>query len=101
MQVQQVNHHECFEQIYNQTPIGVALISPAGNWLKVNPAFCRMTGFTCEELMKINFQDLTHPEDASKYHVEEAGIFDNKVKDNIYERRRIKKMAKNSGVHFM
>ncbi|WP_342551244.1 PAS domain S-box protein [Paenibacillus sp. FSL R7-0652] len=91
MQVQQVNHHECFEQIYNQTPIGVALISPAGNWLKVNPAFCRMTGFTCEELMKINFQDLTHPEDASKYHVEEAGIFDNKVKDNIYERRCIKK----------
>ncbi|GGH50952.1 diguanylate cyclase [Paenibacillus silvae] len=91
MQVQQVNHHEFFEQIYNQTPIGVALIAPAGNWLKVNPAFCRMTGFTCEELTKLRFQDLTHPEDSSKDTVEEAGLFDNKVKENIYERRCTKK----------
>ncbi|CAI6049402.1 Sensor histidine kinase RcsC [Paenibacillus sp. JJ-100] len=91
MQVQQVNHHECFEQLYNQTPIGVALIAPAGNWLKVNPAFCRMTGFTCEELMEIRCEDLTHPENSSKNNVEEAGLLDNKVKDNIYERRCIKK----------
>lgn len=91
MQVQQVNHHECFEQIYNQTPIGVALIAPAGNWLKVNPAFCRMTGFTCEELMEIRFEDLMHPEDSLKDNVEVAGLFENEVKDNIYERRCIKK----------
>ncbi|MBB6021561.1 PAS domain S-box-containing protein [Paenibacillus sp. JGP012] len=91
MPVQRVNHHEFFEQVYNQTPIGVALIAPAGNWLKVNPAFCHMTGFTCEELMELRCQDLTHPEDSSKDNVEEAGLLDNKVKENIYERRFIKK----------
>ncbi|WP_426332725.1 PAS domain S-box protein [Paenibacillus silvae] len=91
MPVQRVNHHEFFEQVYNQTPIGVALIAPAGNWLKVNPAFCHMTGFTCEELMELRCQDLTHPEDSLKDNVEEAGLLDNKIKENIYERRCIKK----------
>ncbi|KAA8787743.1 PAS domain S-box protein, partial [Paenibacillus amylolyticus] len=91
MQVQKVNHHEFFEQIYNHTPIGVALIAPEGNWLKVNPAFCHMTGFTYEELMELRCQDLTHPENSSMDKVEEAGLFDNKVKENIYERRCIKK----------
>ncbi|MDT0123067.1 PAS domain S-box protein [Paenibacillus sp. RRE4] len=91
MQVQKVKHHECFEQIYNHTPIGVALIAPAGNWLKVNPAFCHMTGFTCEELLELRGQDLTHPEDSSKDVLKEAGMFDNKAKENIYEIRCIKK----------
>ncbi|WP_427181279.1 PAS domain S-box protein [Paenibacillus sp. TC-CSREp1] len=91
MPVQRVNHHEFFEQVYNQTPIGVALIAPAGNWLKVNPAFCHMTGFTCEELMELRCQDLTHPEDSLKDNAEEAGLLDNKVRENIYERRCIKK----------
>ncbi|MBY0205072.1 MULTISPECIES: PAS domain S-box protein [Paenibacillus] len=91
MQVQKVNHHEFFEQIYDHTPIGVALIAPAGNWLKVNPAFCHMTGFTWGELIELRCQDLTHPEDSSKDHVEEAGLFENKVTENIYERRCIKK----------
>ncbi|MDM5277585.1 PAS domain S-box protein [Paenibacillus silvae] len=91
MPVQRVNHHEFFEQVYNQTPIGVTLIAPAGNWLKVNPAFCHMTGFTCEELMELRCQDLTHPEDSLKDNVEEAGLLDNKVRENIYERRCIKK----------
>lgn len=87
MPVQRVNHHEFFEQVYNQTPIGVTLIAPAGNWLKVNPAFCHMTGFTCEELMELRCQDLTHPEDSLKDNVEEAGL----LGENIYERRCIKK----------
>ncbi|MEY8745497.1 PAS domain S-box protein [Bacillales bacterium AN1005] len=91
MQVQKVNHHELFEQIYNYTPIGIALAAPTGQWMKVNPAFCRMTGFTGEELMKLSYRDLMHPEDCSKDLLYEAGMFESKSKECVYEKRYIKK----------
>ena len=37
MQVQKVDHHELFEQIYNQAPIGIALVAPTGEWMKSEP----------------------------------------------------------------
>lgn len=92
MQVQKVIHHEFFEQIYNYTPIGIALAAPTGQWMKVNPAFCRMTGFTSEELMKLSNQDLMHPEDCSKGTLDETGLFEGKLlQECVYETRYIKK----------
>ncbi|MGV2794928.1 PAS domain S-box protein, partial [Clostridium perfringens] len=57
MQVQRVDHHELFEQIYTQAPIGIALASPEGQWTKANPAFCQMLGYTSEELLTRTYQD--------------------------------------------
>jgi PAS domain S-box-containing protein len=35
----------------------------SGRFLKVNPRFCQLTGYTADELMKMNFPELTHPDD--------------------------------------
>ncbi|MEZ5117063.1 MAG: PAS domain S-box protein [Candidatus Nanopelagicales bacterium] len=43
--------------------IGMALVRPDGSFLNVNPAMCRMLGYSREELERLSFQQITHPED--------------------------------------
>ncbi|HFL3236861.1 TPA: PAS domain-containing protein, partial [Clostridioides difficile] len=91
MQVQKVDHHELFEQIYNLAPIGIALVAPTGQWLKVNPAFCNMMGFTSEELLNLSYQDITHPDDSSQDVIYACELFEGISKEHKYEKRYIKK----------
>ncbi|WP_017688708.1 PAS domain S-box protein [Paenibacillus sp. PAMC 26794] len=91
MQVQKVDHHELFEQIYNQSPIGIALVAPTGEWMKVNPAFCCMLGYTSDELMDLTYQDITHPDDSSQDMICSYELFEGKSKENQYEKRYINK----------
>ncbi|OME92936.1 MULTISPECIES: PAS domain S-box protein [Paenibacillus] len=44
-------HQALFEHVYKSAPIGIALVTIEGNWISVNPAACKMFGFTEEELM--------------------------------------------------
>lgn len=91
MQVQKVDHHELFEQIYNQAPIGIALVAPSGQWLKVNPAFCSMMGYTSDELMNLSYQDITHPNDCPQDVVYACDLFEGRSKEYTYEKRYIQK----------
>ena len=54
---------ERFYGAFEGAPIGVALVSPQGNWLKVNRAFCELVGYSEAELLTRSFQDMTHPDD--------------------------------------
>ncbi len=54
---------ERFAGAFEHAPIGVALASPTGRWLKVNRALCRLVGYTEAELLTRSFQDITYPED--------------------------------------
>ncbi|KOR88057.1 PAS domain S-box protein [Paenibacillus solani] len=44
-------HQAVFEHVYKSAPIGIALVTIEGNWISVNPAACKMFGYTEEELM--------------------------------------------------
>ncbi|HVF13138.1 MAG TPA: PAS domain S-box protein, partial [Acidimicrobiales bacterium] len=48
---------------FEHSPIGIALASSAGRYLKVNPALCRMLGRDEATLLAMTFQDVTHPDD--------------------------------------
>jgi len=52
-----------FEVTFEQAAIGIALVAPDGRWLRVNPKFCAIVGYTQDELMARTFQDITHPDD--------------------------------------
>ncbi|MFC6996500.1 PAS domain S-box protein [Rufibacter roseus] len=43
--------------------VGLALVSPTGEVLDANPALCQILGYTKEELLHLDFQQLTHPDD--------------------------------------
>ena len=47
----------------HHAPIGKALVYPNGRFAKVNPALCRLLGYTPEELLANDMQSISHPED--------------------------------------
>ena len=58
-----------FASAFEHAPIGKGLLTVDGRWIKVNKALCEMLGYTAAEMCALNFQNITHPEDAEK-HVE-------------------------------
>ncbi|MEZ5239787.1 MAG: EAL domain-containing protein [Microthrixaceae bacterium] len=52
-----------FELAMFHSPIGMALVALDGTFLHVNPALAAMLGRSPKELVKLTFQELTHPDD--------------------------------------
>jgi PAS domain S-box-containing protein len=52
-----------FQSAMEYSAIGMALVSLKGEWLMVNPAICRIVGYSMEELLATDFQSITHPDD--------------------------------------
>jgi len=51
-----------FDLTFDKAPIGVAHLR-FGRWLRVNQKLCDLLGYTREALLKMSFQDITHPDD--------------------------------------
>jgi diguanylate cyclase (GGDEF)-like protein/PAS domain S-box-containing protein len=52
-----------FENAFANAPIGMALVSLDGEFLKVNQSACQLLGYPERELLRQTFQELTHPDD--------------------------------------
>ena len=52
-----------FQNAFDHAAIGMALVAPDGRWLRVNRSVTEITGYSAEELLKVRFQDITHPDD--------------------------------------
>jgi PAS domain S-box-containing protein len=56
---------ERFRLSFEEAPVGMALISVDGVWLRVNRALCELTGYTETELIDLN-HGITHPDDMAE-----------------------------------
>jgi len=54
---------QLFKNVFDHSPVGIALLNPEGRWLNVNTSTCEMLGYSKEELLKTTFQNITHPDD--------------------------------------
>ncbi len=52
-----------FRGNFENAATGMAILDLNGQWLEVNSALCKMMGYSAEELKKLTFQDITHPDD--------------------------------------
>ena len=52
-----------FEEAFEHAPIGIGMCDVTGSFFRVNPALCRMLGYSRAELLEHSFADLTHPDD--------------------------------------
>jgi PAS domain S-box-containing protein len=57
---------ERFRLTIDEAPIGMALVALDGRFLRVNRVLCEITGYAADELVRLTFQDITHPEDLAK-----------------------------------
>jgi len=51
-----------FQQIFQESPFGMAILGSDFRFLRANLPFCKMTGYTEKELEPLTFKELTHPE---------------------------------------
>jgi PAS domain S-box-containing protein len=82
---------ERFRGIFEQGPIGVALLGADHRMAKTNPALCRMLGYSEEELAKITPLDMTHPDDRASCGKVLARLDEKEVSVVKMEKRYIKK----------
>ena len=57
-----------YRAVFELASVGVAQADPStGHFLRVNPAFCEITGYSSEELLGMTFPQITHPEDREDF----------------------------------
>jgi PAS domain S-box-containing protein len=54
---------ERFRKVFEESQIGMAISAANLRFEKVNPAFCKMMGYTSEELTTMNFMSISHPDE--------------------------------------
>ena len=56
---------EQFRATFETAAIGIVHVGLDHRWLRVNPAMCRLIGYTADELTAKTFTELTHPDDVA------------------------------------
>ena len=54
---------ERFRRIFEDGPLGMAIVGSDFRFISVNRMLCEITGYTDQELLTRSFADITHPED--------------------------------------
>jgi PAS domain S-box-containing protein len=83
-----------FREAFDYAAIGMALIGLDGQWLQVNTAVCQMMGYTAEELHKLTFQDLTHPDDLNLDLANVRQLLDGQIPTYQMEKRYFHKQGR-------
>jgi PAS domain S-box-containing protein len=52
-----------FRATFEQAAVGMAHVGLDGSWLRVNERLCHIVGYSRDELLRLTFQDITHPAD--------------------------------------
>jgi len=52
-----------FHHAFDFAPIGMALVSLTGAWIRVNRMLCEMLGYEMKDFLNKTFQDITYPDD--------------------------------------
>ncbi|MCC5635426.1 PAS domain S-box protein [Nostoc sp. CHAB 5844] len=80
-----------FRAMFNQAAVGIALVALNGRFLQVNPALCEITGYSQAELVQMNFQDITHPDDLAIDWEQAGRVLAKEINGYSLEKRYIRK----------
>ena len=80
-----------FYGAFEHAPIGVALVSPEGRFLKVNGVFCELIGYSLAELLVRTFRDITYPDDLEASLKQVARLLTGEIRSFQIKKRYIHK----------
>ncbi len=78
---------EEFKAFFDNAPIGKAITSPEGAWLRVNRALAAMLGYSSEELLSTSLLTLTHPDDVAETREATRALLAGERETVAFERR--------------
>ena len=82
---------ERFRAIFSQAAVGMAQVGLDGKWLLVNNRFCEMLGYSEGELLKKQWQDITHPDDLGDASAGRQRLLAGEITSHTMEKRYIRK----------
>jgi PAS domain S-box-containing protein len=87
------------ELAFAQSPIGIALVGLDGGFLSVNPAYCRLVGYSEAELITMSFQEITHPDDVEPDSETHRRLVRDEIRQHTMEKRYVTKDGRTVSGH--
>lgn len=102
-QAQKIHNSEIeFRTLFEQAPLGFAKVnSQNGDFITVNAEFCKIVGYTEEELTSSNFQRITHPDDLGENVNCLTKLRDGNIYDFSVEKRYLHKSGRTVWVNLI
>ncbi|WP_158808963.1 PAS domain S-box protein [Beijerinckia sp. L45] len=82
---------ERFEATFEQNAVGIALIAPDGQFLRINAHFGDLLGYGHEEILGMNIGAMTHPDDLKSSTEQMAALLSGMGLPYTIEKRYLKK----------
>ncbi|OBY78179.1 PAS domain-containing sensor histidine kinase [Paenibacillus sp. KS1] len=84
---------DMFDLAFNNASIGMAIVSLEGRFMKANHALCDMIGYTECELLSLDYQHITHPDDLEESILHIQQLLDRQISSFHIEKRYIGKLG--------
>src|SRR5207253_1758571 len=82
---------EHFRSEFDYAAVGMALVATDGRWLSVNRSLCELVGYSEQEMLQMNFQSITHPDDLGDNLTDLYQMLEGKIVTSTREKRYIHK----------
>jgi diguanylate cyclase (GGDEF)-like protein/PAS domain S-box-containing protein len=79
--------------IFELASVGIALFNPAGEWIAVNAEACAIIDYSEDELVRLSYQQITHPDDVAA----DLALIRDLVAGRIRQFERQKRYVKRDG----
>ncbi|NMB87725.1 MAG: PAS domain S-box protein, partial [Chloroflexi bacterium] len=86
-----IENEQQLRATFEQAAIGIAHQSLQGQWLRVNPGFCGITGYTSDELLTKIAREISHPDDVRRDDELKEQLLRREIPTYSLEKRFIKK----------
>ncbi|MCK5105444.1 MAG: PAS domain S-box protein, partial [Cyclobacteriaceae bacterium] len=82
---------ERFRNTFEQAAVGIAHVRLDGNFIRINQEFCDIVGYSQQEMLKLTFQDITHPDDLTTDLNNVQRLLDQDIDNYTMEKRYFRK----------
>jgi PAS domain S-box-containing protein len=84
---------EEFKNYFDSSTVGLSVTAPNKSWIEVNQRFCEIMGYSKEEILKLDWETLTHPDDLT----ENLKLFNQVLEGKIDSYKILKRFLKKDG----
>ena len=82
---------ERFRNTFEKAAVGIAHVGVEGNFIQINQIFCDIVGYSQQEMLRLTFQELTHPDDLEPDLKNVQRLLDQDIETYSIEKRYIRK----------
>lgn len=80
-----------YRSMFELASVGIALVAENGAWISVNETLCKIVGYEADELTRLTFQDITHPDDLNTDLALLQQLIDDEIDHYHMEKRYLRK----------